>query len=51
MEVVLAGSGGLAAVSAGISEEWVVLLLVLGAILVVAGAWKVGKLLWALFAG
>ena len=45
------GSGGLGAVSAGISEWVVWLLLAAVLILVVLGGIKVVKLLWAAFSG
>lgn len=40
------GSGGLGAVSAGIAESVVWLLIALVAVLLVFGIWKLVKLLW-----
>jgi hypothetical protein len=42
------GSGGLGAVSYGISSDAVLLILLL---IVAVILWKVGKLVWAMFAG
>ena len=42
------GSGGLGAVSIGISESLVILIV---AVLVLFGAWKIAKLIWAAFSG
>ena len=44
----MVGSGGLGAVSIGITESVVVLLVVLA---VLFGVWKVAKLIWAAFSG
>ena len=43
------GAGGLGAVSAGISEELLWLLGLVVLILVIAGGWKLLKLVWAAF--
>jgi hypothetical protein len=45
------GSGGIGAVSVGISEPvvWLVLLLIVA--LVIFGGWKLAKLVWAAFSG
>ena len=47
----MSGSGGFGAVSVGIPEPvvWLILLVIAG--LVFLGAWKVAKLLWAAFSG
>ena len=51
MDVQNSGSGGLGAVSAGIAE-WAVVLILLGIVVVVLlGAWKLTKILWAMFSG
>ena len=42
------GSGGLGAVSIGISE-WVLILI--AAVVVLFGVWKIAKLIWASFSG
>jgi hypothetical protein len=42
------GSGGLGAVSVGISEAVIVLVVV---VVVVFGAWKLAKLIWAALSG
>jgi hypothetical protein len=44
-------SGGLGAVSFGISEPLFYLLALLVLLLVTAGVWKLAKLLWAAFSG
>ena len=46
-----AGSGGLGAVSFGISEPLFYLLALLILLLVAAGLWKLVKLFWAAFSG
>ena len=43
------GSGGFGAVSIGISGGWVLVLII--AVLVLFGAWKIAKLIWAAFSG
>ena len=45
------GSGGLGAVSHGISEGVLWLLLLVLLVLVIAGGWKLAKLLWVAFSG
>ncbi len=42
-------SGGLGAVSAGISEWLVLSVIVVVLVLVGLGVWRLGKLLWAMF--
>lgn len=42
------GSGGIGAVSIGISEEIVWLVIGLVAVLLVLGAWKLAKLFWTI---
>ena len=44
------GAGGLGAVSVGIPEGWLWLAGLVVLVLVVAGGWKLLKLVWALFA-
>jgi hypothetical protein len=45
------GAGGLGAVSVGIPEEWLWLAGLVVLLLLVAGSWKLLKLLWAAFSG
>lgn len=45
------GSGGIGAVSAGIAEPVVWLILVALVILVIVGGLKLAKMIWAMFAG
>jgi hypothetical protein len=45
------GSGGLGAVSVGISEPLFYLLGLVVLLLVIGGAWKLAKLFWAAFSG
>lgn len=51
MRMEYSGAGGLGAVSAGISEELLWLLGLVVLILVIAGGWKLLKLVWAVFSG
>ena len=44
----MAGSGGLGAVSIGISD-WLLILVI--TLLAVFGVWKIAKLIWAAFSG
>ena len=46
-----APTGGLGAVSFGISEPLFYLLALLALLLVIGGAWKLAKLFWAAFSG
>jgi hypothetical protein len=43
------GSGGIGAVSVGISESVVLLVIVLLVLLVAVAGWKLVKVLWAMF--
>ena len=45
------GSGGIGAVSIGLSEPFVVILLLAVVVVVGFGVWKLAKLLWAAFSG
>jgi hypothetical protein len=43
------GSGGLGAVSSGISESLIGLVLLLVILGLLAGCWKLAKIIWAMF--
>jgi hypothetical protein len=43
------GSGGFGAVSSGIAEPLVLLLIALALVLLAFGVWKLVKVLWAMF--
>jgi hypothetical protein len=45
------GSGGFGAVSVGISEPLVGLILLAVLVIVIVGGWKLAKLLWVMFSG